>query len=140
MDDCSFINLGRYQNGWYTNSKPIEGKVVRLGPNYTIQIGHMSNWSWDMIEESSMLIISDEKHHFIPLRTGSDRFIHFLDKLLSLGHIMRRVIIIGREKFDIKVSLLNHNIVGQSTQLRMLLMVMTSCCRSPCTSTNWRLI
>jgi hypothetical protein len=79
----------------------------------------MRNWSWDMIEESSMLIISDEKHHFIPLKTGSEHFIHFLDKLLSLDHIMRRVIIIGREKFDIKVSLLNHNIVGKSTQLRM---------------------
>lgn len=66
-----------------------------------------------MVIKSSMFIVDNDEEHLIPLRTSSKSFIHFLDKLLTLGDIMRRVIIIPWEDFEIKVPLFNDSVVRE---------------------------
>lgn len=61
-----------------------------------------------MVVKPSVLIVGDDKQALVPLRTGSQRFVHFLDKLLPVGNIMRRVVVIRRVIQQIEVPRLDH--------------------------------
>eukprot|EP01018_Ginkgo_biloba_P016387 Gb_13229 [translate_table: standard] len=115
MDHCAFFDPRRYQKSWHSNSKAFKVKVKWIGPNYTIWTGHIGNRSWNMIKKPSMLIVSDKKHHFIPLRTCSESFIDLFHELLSLSHIMRWMVVICWKEINVKVPLLYHNIIWQDT-------------------------
>lgn len=74
-----------------------------------------------MVEESTMLIISDKEQSLIPLWGASQSLINLLHKPLALCHIVGWMVIICRAAHNIKIALFNHRVVWQLPKFGMRL-------------------
>ena len=66
-----------------------------------------------MIIESAVLVVGDEKQHFVPLRAGSQRLVNFLDELLALGDVVGWVVVVRGHVCQVEVALLHNDEVGE---------------------------
>lgn len=104
----SFLDPRRDHDCRNPNPEAIKLEEIRSRASVAIRTRDIVYRGFNMIIESTMLIISNDKKGLIPLRTGPQGLVHLLHKLLPIGNIMRGVIIVCRQYLDIKVPGLNH--------------------------------
>lgn len=122
MNHYALINPRRDHDGGNADTKSIECKEVRRGTVDPIWVGDPSNRSGHMIIEPTMLVVGNDPHHFIPLRTRTQRLVDLLEQLLSVGDVVRRVIIVGgQQRRQIEIPLLDYGVIRERAASSMLL-------------------
>ena len=80
---CSGFNPRRDKDGRNSKSKAIKIEIVWRRAESAVRIGNSSRGGRDVIEETAMLVVSDQEEDFVPLWTGSQSFIDLFDEFLA---------------------------------------------------------
>lgn len=95
IDTSPGLNPRRNHDGGHPDTEPIEPEVEGRWSDNAVGAGDAVDRSGYVVVKPAVLVVGDDEEELVPLGAGPQGLVHLFHKLLALGDVVGRVVVIA---------------------------------------------